>query len=61
MKITAKRIAAAALVTTALGTAIAIVPSYAQDAATTPAATEVAQFHARMAGQHPGISPTPPS
>jgi len=57
MRLTRKSVAAAALIATAaLGTAIAIAPSYAQDGVTV---TETAQLHARMraAGVHPGPGP----
>ncbi len=58
MKLTGKSVAAAALIATALGTAVAIVPTYAQEDAA-EAAAEVAQANARtrMAAIHPGPGP----
>jgi hypothetical protein len=53
MKLTGKSIAAAALIATAIGSVIAIAPTYAQNA-TTPAATDVAQTPMRMGDDHRG-------
>lgn len=56
MKLSRKSIALAALMTTALGTAVAVVPSYAQDntAPATTATTDVAMAGPRVGGPGPG-------
>jgi hypothetical protein len=53
VKLSRTRIAAAALVSTAIVTAVAIIPSYAQDAA--PAAGPDVVIRARIAGPGPGF------
>lgn len=63
MPITRTRLAVAALVTTALGTAVAVIPSYAQEAVTPPAATATAPAAPAMVGFHhdgPGGMGAPP-
>ncbi len=60
MKLSGKSIALAALMTTALGSAVAVIPSYAQDAAapaTTARPTDVAMAGPRAGGPGPNAGP----